>query len=209
LAFDPGRNERARFLRVPRLLAGRLTDITPLAIDGENPIGELKMNTIKTLIAAAVLAGTFTAAPSAFAIDEYNVSKGTTVDGQGVAFRGNDLVAMANGLGIVPGQATYTHVHDGVAYYFASETAMEQFADDPEDYVPQYGGYCALGVAVGKKLDGSPRFADIVNGKLYVFLNAAVFEAYKKDKTGILAKAAKNWPDIHHVSVSRVNGLGS
>lgn len=167
------------------------------------------MKTIKTLIAAATFAGVFATPPAAFAIDEYNVSKGTTVDGQGIAFRGNDLVAIANGLGIVPGQAKYTRVHDGVAYYFASEAAMSHFAASPENYMPQYGGYCTLGVALGKKLDGSPRFADIVDGKLYIFLNAAVFEAYKQDKAGVLAKAAENWPGIHHVSVKEVNGLGS
>ena len=67
----------------------------------------------------------------------------------------------------------------------------------------------ALGVALGKKLDGSPRFADIVDGKLYVFLNAAVFKAYKKDKAGILAKAEKNWPGMHHRAVAEVNGSSS
>lgn len=167
------------------------------------------MRTITTLIAAATLIGTFAAVPAAFAVDEYNVSRGTTVDGQGVAFRGNDLVAIATGLGIVPGRAMHTHVNDGVAYYFASEEAMKMFAAAPEQYMPQFGGYCALGVAVGKKLDGSPRFADIVDGKLYVFLNAAVFEAYKKDKAGVLANAVKNWPGMHHVSVAKVNGIGS
>ena len=167
------------------------------------------MKTIKILIAAATFVGVFAAVPAAFAVDEYNVSTGTTVDGHGVAFRGNDLVAIGNGLGVVPGQAKYTHVHDGVAHYFASEEAMQQFAAAPEKYMPQYGGFCALGVALGKKLDGSPRFADIVNGKLYVFLNTAVFEAYEKDKASVLAKAAKNWPGIRHISVAEVNGLGS
>lgn len=167
------------------------------------------MKTINGLIAAATFLGILSAVPAAYAIDEYNVSKGTTVDGQGVAFRGNDLVAIAEGLGVVPGRAAHTHVNDGVAYYFASEEAMKRFAAAPGTYLPQYGGYCTLGVAVGKKLDGSPRFADIVDGKLYLFLNAAVFEAYKKDKAGILAKAARNWPEMHHVSVAQVNGLGS
>lgn len=167
------------------------------------------MKTIHTLIAAVTLFSVFAAVPVAFAVDEYNVSKGTTVDGQGVAFRGNDVVAIVNGLGVVPGRARHTHVHDGVAYYFTSEEAMKRFAAAPEKYMPQYGGYCALGVALGKKLDGSPRFADIVDGKLYVFLNAAVFESYKKDKAGIIAKAEKNWPAIHHVPVSKVNGLAS
>ncbi|MEM8972957.1 MAG: YHS domain-containing (seleno)protein [Pseudomonadota bacterium] len=167
------------------------------------------MKITNTLIAAATLIGVFSVAPAAFAVDEYNVSKGTTVSGEGVAFRGNDLVAIANGLGVVPGRAAHTYVHDGVAYYFVSEDAMNQFAANPEEYMPQYGGYCTLGVALGKKLDASPRFADIVDGKLYVFLNAAVFEAYENDKAAILADAAKNWPAMHDQSVAEVNGLGS
>ena len=32
---------------------------------------------------------------------------------------------------------------------------MKQFAAVPEKYMPQFGGYCAFGVAVGKKLDGT------------------------------------------------------
>ncbi len=167
------------------------------------------MKTTNNLIVAATLVGALFTATSAFAVDEYNVSKGTTVDGHGVAFRANDVVALVNGLGIVPGQATYTHVHDGVAYYFGSEATQKQFASAPEKYMPKYGGYCAYGVAKGKKLDGSPRFADIVDGKLFLFLNADVFRAYEKDKAGVLAKAAENWPAMHHVSVATVNGGGS
>jgi len=167
------------------------------------------MKNLNLLIAAATIVGSLVAVSPAFAVDEYNVSKGTTVEGHGVAFRGNDLVAALDGLGTVPGRAEFTHVHDNVAYYFASKEAKEQFAADPEKYTPQYGGFCTLGVALGKKLDGSPRFSDIVDGKLYVFLNAAVFEAYKKDKSGVLANAAKNWSDMRSVSVIEVNGLGS
>ncbi|MGI9425198.1 MAG: YHS domain-containing (seleno)protein [Hyphomicrobiaceae bacterium] len=167
------------------------------------------MNTTQSLIAAATFVSVISAAPAAFAVDEYNVSKGTTVAGHGVAFRANDVVALVTGLGVVPGQAKHTHVHDGVAYYFASEETMKQFAATPEKYMPQYGGYCAFGVAVGKKLDGSPRFADIVDGKLYLFLNAGVFRKYEEDKAGVLAKAAANWPGMHRVSVAEVNGGGS
>jgi len=165
------------------------------------------MKTINTLIAAATLAASVAtgALTPAFAVDEYNVSTGTTVNGEGVAMRGNDVVALTSDLAVTPGHAAFTHVHDGVAYYFASEETKARFAADPEAYIPQYGGFCALGVALGKKLDGSPRFSDVVDGKLYVFLNAAVFEAYEKDKAGILAKAAENWPGIHHLSVAEAN----
>ncbi|MDJ0514055.1 MAG: YHS domain-containing (seleno)protein [Methyloceanibacter sp.] len=164
------------------------------------------MQTIKTLIAAATFMGAASVATAAFAVDEYNVSTGTTGSGVGVALRGDDTVALATGLKMIPGHAKYTVEHDGAAYYFSSEETKKKFMANPERYMPQYGGFCAFGVAIGKKLDASPRFADIVDGKLYVFLNAGAFKKYKEDKAGTLAKAEKNWPGMHHVAVAEVNG---
>ena len=163
------------------------------------------MKSINSLITVATFIGAVSAALPALAVDEYNVSAGTTLAGEPVALRGNDSVALAIGLGPVDGHARFTHVHDGVAYYFASEETKETFASNPAAYMPQYGGYCAFGVAIGKKLDASPRFADIVDGKLYVFLNAVAFGKYQEDKAGTLAKAEKKWPAMHHVAVSKVN----
>lgn len=164
------------------------------------------MKTTKTLIAAITLIGVVSAASAAFAVDEYNVSTGTTLSGLGVALRGDDAVVLATGLDVTPGLAKFTHEHDGVAYYFSSEETMKLFAADPERYMPQYGGFCAYGVAIGKKLDANPHLADIVDGKLYLFLNTAAFGKYKEDKAGTLAKAEKNWEGMHHVAVSDVNG---
>lgn len=163
------------------------------------------MKTINTLIAATLLIGIFSAAQTAFAADEYNVSTGTTLSGAGIALRGDDAVALATGLDVTPGHAKYTVERDGVAYYFSSEKTMKAFAADPERYMPKYGGFCAFGVAIGKKLDAAPRFADIVDGKLYVFLNEVAFAKYKEDKAGTLAKAEKNWPAMHHQPVVDVN----
>ena len=165
------------------------------------------MNTIKILIAATTLICATSAATVAFAADEYNVSTGTTLSGTGVALRGNDVVALATGLQVAAGDATFTYEHDGVAYYFASAETMEQFAADPDRYMPQYGGFCAFGVALGLKLDADPHFADIVDGKLYVFLNAVAFEKYLEDKAGWLAQAEENWPAMHYAAVAQVNGV--
>lgn len=163
------------------------------------------MKTINSLIAAATFIGVLSATPAAFAADEYNVSTGTTLSGAGVALRGDDAVALATGLATKAGLAKYTVEHDGVAYYFSSQETMKTFEADPERYMPRYGGFCAFGVAIGKKLDAAPRYADIVDGKLYLFLNAVAFEKYKEDKAGTLAKAEKNWPAMHHRPVADVN----
>jgi YHS domain-containing protein len=163
------------------------------------------MKTIKNLITAATLVGAVSLTPAAFAVDEYNVTAGTILSGEGVALRGKDTVRLAGGLGVTDGLATFTHVHDGVAYYFASQQAKDKFVANPSAYMPQYGGYCAFGVAIGKKLDANPRLADIVDGKLYLFLNEFAFSKYREDVAGTLARAERNWPGMHHVAVSKVN----
>ena len=46
------------------------------------------INPLKVLAASVVVAGSLATASVAFAVDEYNVSTGTTVSGSGVALRG-------------------------------------------------------------------------------------------------------------------------
>lgn len=163
------------------------------------------MTPIKTILAASTILFAVSANSSAFAEDEYNTSVGSTLTGATVAIRGTDAVALATGKKVTAGSATYTFDYDGVAYYFASEKSMKQFAANPAAFMPQYGGFCAFGVAINKKLDADPHYADIVDGKLYLFLNAVAFGKYLEDKEGTLKKAAKNWPAMHHVAVAKVN----
>ena len=83
---------------------------------------------------------------------------------------------------------------------------MHRFGADPDRHLPEYGGFCAFGVAIGMKLDADPHFAEIVDGKLYLFLNAVAFAKYQEDRAGTLATAEENWPAMHHVAVAEVNG---
>ena len=77
---------------------------------------------------------------------------------------------------------------------------------DPETYHAAIWRLLRLSASrSARKLDGSPRFADIVDGKLYLFLNAAVFENYKLDRAGTIAKAERNWPGMEHRPVLEVN----
>lgn len=58
------------------------------------------------------------------------------------------------------------------------------------------GGFCTLGVSVGKKFDGDPQYAAIVDDKLYLFLNEEIFRAFQKDETEAIDKAEQNWKKI-------------
>jgi YHS domain-containing protein len=152
-----------------------------------------------------MLKGNFIAAAFAVAIlipghavaeDEYNVSSGLTADNAPLALHGVDTVAFVKTGNRIEGAANYTAVHDGVAYYFSTRDNLRTFKSSPERYTPQYGGFCAFGVSVNKKFDGDPRWADVRDGKLYVFLSESVFEAYQKNPEAALAKAEANWANI-------------
>lgn len=156
-----------------------------------------RTQTLSAIMMTAVIA----VAMPAFAEDEHNVSTGITTAGVPLGLHGVDAVALATSNSVAEGDARYTIVDDGVAYYFASEDSAKKFKANPAMYAPQYGGFCAYAVAVGKKFDGDPQFADIVDGKLYLFVNADVFAKYKKDKANILKRAERTWPTIQHKAV--------
>ncbi len=151
------------------------------------------------IIPLLLLAAANIASP-AFAADENNAAPGLTAAGAPLGLHGVDPVAFIDLGNRVEGTAAFTAVHDGVAYYFATRENMNAFKRAPAQYLPVNGGFCTFGVSVGKKFDGDPQYADVFNGKLYVFLNEDIFRMYQKDKAGVIAKAGKNWTKIQHTA---------
>lgn len=160
------------------------------------------MKNLITLAAVSLLSiGSFS---TAFAADENNTAPGLTAAGAPLGLHGVDPVAFLDIGNRVEGSASYTAVHDGVAYYFASKDNMKTFKKDAANYVPENGGFCTFGVSVGKKFDGDPQYASVIDGKLYVFLNEAIFRMYQKDQAGTIAKADANWEGIKHTAAGEL-----
>lgn len=72
------------------------------------------------------------------------------------------------------------------------------FEANPEKYAPQFGGYCAYGVAVGKKFFSDPSIWEVVDGKLYLNLDKNIQKKWNEDKSRHIKKAHSNWNDIEH-----------
>ena len=72
------------------------------------------------------------------------------------------------------------------------------FEANPEKYIPVYGGYCAYGVAVGKKFIADPEIWRIENGKLYLNLDTDIQKKWLKDIPGYIDKANSNWMKIRN-----------
>ena len=156
----------------------------------------------KLLVTAIMAAPALVFASPALAADEYNVSNGLTAAGAPLGLHGVDPVAFVTLGNRIEGTAKFTALHDGVAYYFTSQENMEAFQANPTRYTPQNGGYCTFGVSVGKKFDGDPRYAAVVGGKLYVFLNEDILKAFQKDQAGTIKKAEANWRQIRSVAAA-------
>lgn len=96
----------------------------------------------------------------------------------------------------VRGSGYHVMEHDGVTYAFANQEHQRLFAENPGKYLPAFGGYCAYGVAVGKKFVSDPEVWKIVDGALYLNLDKGIQRKWEKDISGHIKKANANWTEI-------------
>ena len=122
----------------------------------------------------------------------------------GKAIRGYDPVAYFTQGKPVRGSDKLVHVYRGAAYRFSSEAHLDVFKQDPARYAPQYGGFCAYGVAVGKKFVGDPNVWEVVDGRLYLNLDNKIKGLWVKDVEGNIEKADQAWPEIRAKHYSKL-----
>lgn len=144
---------------------------------------------MKTLF--AVVCATLIATAVASAADLVNVSGASQV-----ALDGYDPVAFFTDAKPVHGLPDVTAMYQGATYYFASEDHRKRFQSDPVHYVPQFGGFCTYGVAVGKLLPVDITTWQVRGEKLYLNLNPDVAKAFNANFDGLVSKAADNWSKL-------------
>lgn len=118
------------------------------------------------------------------------------VDAKGIALKGFDPVSYRSPNGPAQGKPELSAKHEGATYLFATAANRDAFKADPGKYAPAFGGFCAMGVALNKKLDVDPQLWRIVDGKLYLNVHKGAQTRWLEDPKGNIAKAAANWPDI-------------
>lgn len=149
---------------------------------------------LRTLIAATVIAAGPIAisAPAAFA-DKDPIY---TAKRSNLALQGYDTVAYFTVGEPTKGSAEYSTTYNGAEFRFASEENLNLFLGNPDQYAPQYGGYCAWAVAQGKTAKGDARRWAIVDDKLYLNYNKGIQRKWDKDRSGFISSADTNWPTV-------------
>jgi YHS domain-containing protein len=110
---------------------------------------------------------------------------------------GYDAVAYFTDNAAVKGDPAIKLEHLGVTYRFASEAHKVEFANSPEKYMPQFGGFCANGInyAVPWGAGGGPDTWRIYRGKLYVVGGQRSRDAFEMDTERNLQLAHQYWND--------------
>lgn len=114
-----------------------------------------------------------------------------------VAAQGYDVVSYQQGTGEpLKGNGNHVAYHDGATFLFSSDENKKLFEASPAKYAPAYGGYCAYGVALGKKFVGDPLAYKVVDGTLYLNLNKDIQSKWLQDVPGNITKGNGNWNTI-------------
>ena len=100
------------------------------------------------------------------------------------AINGYDTVAYFTQSKAVKGSDGFVVQWKEAKWKFASQANLDLFRASPEKYAPQYGGYCAYGVANGNLVKVDPDQFTVLDGKLYLNYDADIQQAWKKDIAG-------------------------
>ena len=119
-----------------------------------------------------------------------------TESASGLAIRGTDPVAYFTEAEAVEGSEDYEYEWEGATWRFSSEENMQLFAENPEQYAPQYGGYCAKAMAEGNVVSIDPEAWKIVDDKLYLNYSKGVQNQWVQDIEGNIALANDNYPTV-------------
>jgi YHS domain-containing protein len=117
-------------------------------------------------------------------------------DEKGLALQGYDAVAYFTDGQPKKGDPRFQTKLKGVTYYFASADHLKKFKASPNAYLPQFGGFCAMGTAMSHKFEGDPNVWKIVDNKLYLNFNPDVGRRWSQDVPGNISRADDNWPQI-------------
>ena len=106
---------------------------------------------------------------------------------------GHDVVSYFTENTHKPGLTSIKSVYKDVTFRFSKPEHKALFDAAPEKYIPQYGGYCANGLAYAIPWGGDADTWMIREGKLYIFGGKGSRDAYMLDVPKNQALADKYW----------------
>ena len=112
-----------------------------------------------------------------------------------VMLKGADVVAYFVEGRYQQGSPQFKSVYQDVTFRFASAAHKALFDAAPQNYLPQFGGYCANGLVYAIPWGGDADTWLMIDGKLYIFGGAGSKAAFELDPAANLKLAHQYWRD--------------
>lgn len=112
------------------------------------------------------------------------------------AINGYDSVAYFTESKPVKGNDAFVSQWKGAKWKFATQANLDQFKSNPDKWSPQYGGYCAYGVANDNLVKVDPDQFTVLAGKLYLNFNASIQKDWLKDTAGFIKAADSKFANL-------------
>jgi len=113
-----------------------------------------------------------------------------------IAIQGFDVVSYFTDGKPAKGNPDHEVAFDDAKWWFKDAAHKAMFTADPERYLPQYGGFCAGGMALGVSVPANPDNWVIVDGKLYMISGTREnLEQWKVHAAENIKAADKIWAE--------------
>ena len=127
-------------------------------------------------------------------LDQYNLASGS------LALQGYSPVSYFTAGAAQKGNPQHAVSYRGVTYWLTDAEQVRVFNQNPAKYEPAFGGWCAYGAAVEKKLPIDPENFKIVDGRLFLFLKNDQVDALKlwdkEDQKTFTVRADTWWSKV-------------
>ena len=110
-----------------------------------------------------------------------------------LALGGYDATTYFNLSGAKQGNDAFQAVYHGKRYLFTSEENQQKFANNPTQYLPQFGGLCAHSLVMEKEVSANPAIYTLQQSKLYMFVSEEARTQWSQDTSKNLIAANKHW----------------
>ena len=138
----------------------------------------------------------FAASASPVPVEHLNLEKE-------VALSGYDAVSYHQGTPKT-GEDQWSHQYGGAEYRFASRENLETFIENPETYLPAYGGWCAYAMLDGDKVEVDPMSFKLIEGTTYLFYDGFWGDTLKRwnkklqktPESSLVSEANGHWAKI-------------
>ena len=95
-----------------------------------------------------------------------------------------------------PGRPELELAMGGTVWRFRNEGNRAAFAEHPDVYTPQFGGYDPVAVARGASVPGHPLFWAVTGERLYLFYSDKARAEFLADPGRVIDRATRKWPAL-------------